>query len=192
MEFFTNFLSYLVIALLGVPLLTLLFSYLQTDRRKQEGKMTEQSFIITIPKGYTPIFALCAIVCVVFVVVPFFQGEKPNPVILLFVVPFFWLCIYTVIRVLCTKIVVEGDQLTVSRALRKTFTCTFADLASAKREVKYARVPMERVVVRTKDGKKFIAENSYAGYPFLRQRLKEELPREALEGFIFDADRDEN
>ena len=86
-------------------------------------------------------------------------------------------------HILFHKIKVDGNKITVFRPLRKTFSCSFYDIAFAKRRAPNNGYNFEWITVKTYSGKKFMVDNNEIAYDRFVKSLCNKVPRSKLIGF---------
>lgn len=97
---------------------------------------------------------------------------------------FFWLGIYLVIKTIRFRIVAEKDQITVYPLFSRAYTFTFEDITSVERQTKNMnRRQAERIVIRTKQGRKVIAEDAFIAYFKFVDKIQAFVDVSKLKGF---------
>lgn len=81
---------------------------------------------------------------------------------------------YLIVKTLRFRVVVKNEKITVSPLLSKSYTFTFDDIETVKRQVKNRyKGNAERIIIRTKQGKKIVVDSSYVSYRKLVERIIE-------------------
>lgn len=71
------------------------------------------------------------------------------------------------------RIVVQGNQITVHPTFSKEFTCSFDDIASANRKLNAGTPPVEKIKIKTKDGKKFMPVSTMYSFDKFASKLRD-------------------
>ncbi len=108
---------------------------------------------------------------------PFMWPDEPAKNRIIFYIIFgvaVGLSAYLLLKTLRFRIVVKSDKITVTPLLSKTYTFTFDDIETVKRQVKNRyKGKAERIIIRTKQGKKIVVDSSYVSCEKLVQRIIE-------------------
>ena len=78
-----------------------------------------------------------------------------------------WLGTFLILKTTMFKVVVNNEDITVYSIFKKPYSFTFSDIIAVQRQVKERYTPAERIVVKTKSGRKVIVEHSEAGYNYI-------------------------
>lgn len=137
-----------------------------------------------IPNVVAFIGGFLAIICVIILLCfTLFSGEIPHIIFYVVFGLFLWLGMYLVLKTLCFRVIVKNETITAVPLFRKPFTFTFDEITSVVRQVKENRTKSERMVIRTKSGKKLIVESAEISYIRFMNRIKSEVNAEYLHGF---------
>ncbi len=157
---------------------------IKKTNRKTSKTMSDAHFIITIPKFVLIVGMACAVASIVVLLCfTFFSEEIPHTIFYITFGLFFWLGMYLVLKTLKFKVIVKGKEITVYSIFKKTYVFTFDEIISAVRQVKENQAKSERIVLKTKSGKKLIVENTEISYEKFLQKIKMEVKSEYLFGF---------
>lgn len=169
----------------SVPLLV---KSLHAFARKESKKAEKNKFTVYIPN-------LCAMIGVVGIVVfgafilfsPIIWSDENGHFMIIFYIVFgagVLSGVYLIIKAMRFRIVVDGERITVYPLLSKTYTFTFDDINTVVRQTKKRyEGHAERIIIRTKQGKKVIAENSFIAYFKLVDKIKGCVDSSKLTGF---------
>lgn len=139
-----------------------------SEQKASSQKATKDKFTVSIPNICATIGTITAIVYGGFILFsPMIWPNENDSMIIFYVIfgAFFWLGIYLVIKTLRFRIVVEENQITVYPLFARAYTFTFEDINSVERQTKKQRKGLaERIVIRTKQGKRIIAEHTFIAY----------------------------
>lgn len=177
-------LSKILFAILLPFFMTLVFTSIAKSNKKANKKMTDERFTMFFPRFYLAIGVMgAAVVLLLWIAFEFLQ-EEPLHILFYFIMgPIFLTGIYMILKVLTFKVEVDGNNITYYSALRKPYTFTFDDITSVLRQVRKHNTRLERLVIRTKSGRKIILECSEVGYKRISKRIKNEVKKECLSGF---------
>lgn len=176
---------YLILSATIVPtFVMLIFSFVNRLNANVPKRATDNRFIIEFPRLYFTIGVICVIIfSVAIICFTIFSQELPN-VIFYAVYGFFVLVgIYIALRALKSKVIVNDTKITVYRIIFKPYDFLFSDIVSVKRQKRNNQMKSERMVIRTRDGKKLIVESSQISYKRFLKRIKSEVKSELLVGF---------
>lgn len=95
-----------------------------------------------------------------------------------------WAGIYMIIYQMRFCIVVEQEKITVYPLFRRSYSFTFHDVHTVKRQTKNLyKGQAERIVLRTEQGKKVIAESSFVNYFKFTEQIQICVDLSKLSGF---------
>ena len=128
-----------------------------------------KSFTVCAPKEAGVVGVVGVLVFGLFIVLsPFMWPDEPAENRTIFYVIFgtaVILCAYLLVKSLRFRVVVKKEKITVIPLLSKTYTFTFDDIETVKRQVKNRyKGKAERVIIYTKYDKKVIVDSSYVSY----------------------------
>lgn len=151
--------------------------------KKQQSKV----FTVSVPQAFVVVGALDVIVFGLFIVLSslIWPDESAKNRITFYVVfgLFVLLGIYTIVKALRSRIVVENEQIKVTPVASKSFVFTFDDIETVKRQVKKRyKGQAERIIIHTKQGKKITVDSSYVSYKKLVERIIEVVEKSKLLG----------
>ncbi len=164
------------------------FAVLISIRNKKTEKMTDDNFTVQLPGMVAVIGAISTLMCAI-LIIGFTVSSGGKPSVYVYVVfyavfaLFIWGGLHLVLKTAFFRVRVNGDQLAVSDVLKRSYTFTFGEIISVKRQVKKNRVKSERLVIRISNGKKLIVESAEIGYKILAKRIQLEVDSELLTGF---------
>ena len=179
----------LVVSLIIPASVVLVCSLMQYFNDKKSLKMTKGNYCVSFHKGYLFLaVAYFAMITVVWVGV--YSQEHFGPHNL-------WKKVLTdvtmtaltvvgigaIIQILFHKTKVDGNKITVLRPFRKTFSCTFYDIASVKKRNPKNQYNIEKITVKTYSGKKFSVDNREIAYDRFVKSLCNKVTRSKLIGF---------
>lgn len=163
------------LAMLYVPPLIVVFvAILQNRKIPKIARQNDDVFNVFIPEAVMYLGVLLTVMCSALILIPTFFGN-PHRMMYLFTGIMLWFGIYMIVRPLTFRIVVKGKEITVYSALQKPYTFTFDDIVFVKRQVKKNMTRSERIVIKTKFGKKLIAENAEVSYRRFVKKIKQEI-----------------
>ena len=151
--------------------------------KKQQSK----GFTVSVPQVFVVVGVLDVIVFGLFIVFSslIWPDESAKNRITFYVVfgLFVLLGIYMIVKALCSRIVVENEQIKVTPVASKSFVFTFDDIETVKRQVKKRyKGQAERIIIHTKQGKKITVDSSYVSYKKLVKRIIEVVEKSKLLG----------
>ncbi len=117
----------------------------------------------------TAMYSLC-------VLIPTFFG-KPHLIMYIFFGVFIWFGIYLIVKPMTFRISVKGEKITVYTLFRKPYVFTLWDIVSVKHQTKKNMTKSERVVIKTRKGRKVIAESAEVSYKRLFNALEAKLDK---------------
>lgn len=90
---------------------------------------------------------------------------------------------YLIVKTLRFRVVVKNEKITVTPLLSKTYTFTFSDIETVQRQVKNRyKGKAERIIIRTKQGKRIAVDSSYVSYGKLVERVIDSVETSRLPG----------
>lgn len=158
----------------------------RTLTKRASKRASKNKFIIYIPEVYAVVGFLVAFVFSAFILFsPLLWPNENGKSLIVFYISFgafVLLGIYIIIKSLRFRIVVDKGVLTVYPLFQKSYSFTFDEVEIVTRQTKkryegYA----ERLVVRTKDGKKTIIESSFVNYKKMVEQIIENVDRSKLQ-----------
>ena len=174
-----------LIALLLVfipPIIVLLVAILQNRKIEKITRQNDDVFNVFVPEAVMYLGVLLTTMCSALILIPTFFDDV-HWTLYLCVGIMIWLGIYMIVQTLAFRIVVNAKKITVYSPLRKPHTFTFDDIVFVKRQVKKNMTRSERIVIKTKFGKKVIAENAEVSYKRLIKRIAADVNKTCLHGF---------
>ena len=156
-------------------------------KRKTLKRATKNSFTVYIAEQYAVIGALDVLILGLFIVFsPILWPNENIKSMAIFYIVFgvgVLLGVYIMIKSLRFRIVVKNENLTVYPLLSKSYTFTFDDIETVKRQVKKRyEGQAERIVIRTNQGRKVIAESLFVAYRKLIEKIHENVDESKLIG----------
>ncbi len=135
-----------------------------------------KSFTVCAPKEAGVVGIVGVLVLGLFIVLsPFMWPDETAENRTIFYVIFgtaVILCAYLLVKSLRFRVVVKKEKITVIPLLSKTYTFTFDDIETVKRQVKNRyKGKAERIIIRTKQGKRIVVDSSYVSYGKLVERI---------------------
>ncbi|MCL2860500.1 MAG: hypothetical protein FWF46_08165 [Oscillospiraceae bacterium] len=98
--------------------------------------------------------------------------RKSNIIFYIIFGLFFFLGAYLALKALKFKVIVQGEDISVYDIFIKTYTFKFDDIVLVTRQVKKNQLNSERMVIKTKLGKKLIVESAEIAYKCVRRISK--------------------
>lgn len=146
-----------------------------------------KSFTVCAPKEAGVVGIVGVLVLGFFIVLsPFMWPDEPAENRTIFYVIFgtaVILCAYLLVKSLRFRVVVKNEKITAIPLLSKTYTFTFEDIETVKRQVKKRyKGEAERIIIYTKQDKKVIVDSSYVSYEKLVKRIIESVEKTKLTG----------
>jgi len=161
-----------------------ILSVVQKSNTTISKTMSDEYFVVLLPKFVLVIGSTCAIMsALVLLGFTIFSEELPH---VIFYITFglgIWLGMYLILKALRFRVIVKREKITVYSICSRPYAFTFNEIISAVRQVKRNQVKSERVVLKTKSGKKLIVESSEISYKRFLKRIKSEVKSEFLFGF---------
>lgn len=161
-----------------------IFSAMQKSKSKTSKIMSDEHFVISIPKI---VLVIGIVDDLMFggIMLGFtcFSKKLPHAIFYIILGLFLWLGTYLILETLKFKVIVKDKEITVYSIFVKPYTFTFSEIISAARQVKRDQIKSERIVIKTKSGKKLIVESSEISYERFLKRIKSEVKSEFLFGF---------
>ena len=170
-------------------LLTFVFTAIRNAKSNPHGEMTDQSFVVKLPKMIAGIGLVGNVVFVgVGVILTLYWSGKMNykSFIGMYVSfgLFLMLYIYFTLKGLIFRVVVSGENITVYDIFRLPRRFTFREIDSAEVIITGGQINPEQLVIRTSAGKKIVVEGMAVEYERLVKRVKEKVPPERLKGYF--------
>lgn len=164
--------------------ITLVYSVIRRTGSNTSKAMTNEHFTVSIPSIVLIIGIACALMSTLVILgFTFLSAELPHVIFYIAFGLFLWLGVYLFLKTIKFKVIVNEKLITVHSVFSKSFTFEFSEIVSAVRQIKNNQVKSERIVVKTKSGKKFIVESSEVAYKLFLQKIKMEVKSECLSGF---------
>ncbi len=177
----------ILVAILLPAGITSVFAIMEKQSNRVSSKMTDKNFTVMIPNMILFIGAGIALMTLAAMVsFVFLRPDAPFYTklgIQCFLGLFLYLGVYWVIKTLTFRVVVQDEWITVYPTMRKPYSFTFSEIASALRQVKNNEVKSERIVIKTTTGRKLIVERAEISYRRFAKRIQEEVPQSRLVGF---------
>jgi len=175
----------IIISALLPTILTLVFSIMSKSKTKAHKRMTDQRFVLELPKMIATIGLVGDLVFTVLIVAQtIFSKETPHIVFYIFFGFAIWIGAYLALKTLLFRVVVSNEKIIVHDFLRKPYEFMFSDIRSVVRQTKRTyRGGAERMIIRTSFGKKLVVEYIELSYERLLKRIKSDVPHELLSGF---------
>jgi len=171
----------------------LVFYSIRESKNIEEAKMSDESFVVKHTKIIAIIgIALIAILSIVVVGITISQQIQDLISGLLFYGVFgvfYLLGLLLVLLYVKCKVVIEGKNITAFFIIKKPYTFLFSDISSVVREVKRTYYgELEGMVIKTKEGRKIIAEGSQISYERFFKAIELNVNKEYLVGFEYGRD----
>lgn len=171
------------IAILSPLCVMLVFSVIKKSSHSNK-KMSDEKFIVFLPRMIAIIgLTDCLLAFLVFVIFIFFSQQELNWIFYLIFSTMFGMGAYLVIKALRFKVVIDKDIIEVTPILSKTYSFTFDDIVFVERQTKKNKTKSERIIVKTKSGKRLIVENAEVSYERFLRRIKLKVDSNLLKGF---------
>lgn len=187
-------LSIIIAAIFVLACVTLLFHIMHATTQNASGsKVYKGKFTVCIPNLYAVVGVITMLVFGLFIIFSHFiwPNENRYSMIIFYVIfgAFFLLGIYLVIKTIRFRIMVEKDKITVYPLFSRTYMFTFDDINTVVRQTKRQHKGHgERIIIRTKQGKKIIVENSFVAYFKLIDEIQVHVESSRLVGFLQSGD----
>lgn len=175
----------IAILVIFVPLSVLLFfAWLKVRRSETADNPGNEGFIVRLPSVIVGL-GIAGNLGVTVIVVGFtlFSEKVPHAIFYVVFGLGAWLYWYLILKSLRFRVIVKGDDITVHSILARPHSFTFDEIVSAVRQVKKNRVKSERVVIKTRSGKKLIVETPEISYRRFVNQIITKVPGEYLHGF---------
>jgi hypothetical protein len=163
---------------------SIIFTLITKEKPINYSKMTDDNFIILVPSIIKTIGIICESMFGI-VVIFFTISSQTLPHIVFYIIFGFGMYIgmYLILKAVKWKVSVKDDLITVDPIFLKQYTFKFNDIISVKRQVKKNNLKSERIVIRTRGGKKLIVESLEISYWRLVKKIKKSVREEVLSGF---------
>ncbi len=172
------------IALLLPLCVIMTFHIIKRSNYQENRKMSDENFIVFIPKMVAIIGLIGSLLAlVVFIIFVFFSEQKLHWIFYFVFSTMFGMGVYLVLKTLRFKVIVNKNMIEVTPTFSKTYSFTFEDIIFAERQTKNNKTNSERIVLKTKNRKKLIVENTEISYERLLCRIKIEVDSNKLVGF---------
>ena len=146
--------------------------------------MSDEKFIIFLPKIVAIIGLIGSLLAfVVFIVFVFFSQQKLNWIFYFVFSIMFGVGAYLVLKTSRFKIVINKNIIKVTPVLSKNYCFTFQEIIFAERQIKNNKTNSERIILKTRYGKKLIVENTEVSYERFLRRITSEVNSRFLKGF---------
>ena len=176
--------SIILFAIFLPTALSLVFSAIRSQNIKTSKRMSADKFAVQLPNIVAYIGALDIIAAAIVIIgFTFFSEEIPHIIFYIVFGGMIWLGTFLILKTTMFKVVVNNDDITVYSICRKPYSFTFSDIIAVQRQVKERYTPAERIVVKTKSGRKVIVEHSEAGYKRFRDKILRHVDRSLITGF---------
>jgi len=163
---------------------TLILSIMRKSNIKADKEMSNEYFFLMLPRLFLGIgVTLSLMTLIVMIVFTVFSNELPNIIFYIIFGLFFFLGVYLVLKVLKFKVIVQGEDISVYDIFIKTYTFKFDDIVLVTRQVKKNQLNSERMIIKTKLGKKLIVESAETAYKKLFNMIELKVKKEYLIGF---------
>jgi uncharacterized membrane protein YjgN (DUF898 family) len=163
---------------------TLIFALLGKTNISEFDEMSHEQFIVSLPKTFFVIGLISDLFFAVAIIgLPFISKENPHVGFCIIFGLFLWLGTFLILKAWRFRVVVNGEDITVYSIIRVPYTFTFSDIISVRRQVKRNRIKSERIIVKTKSGRKLILESSEISYEKFQMKIKSKVCPELLIGF---------
>ena len=174
-----------ILSAILVPLgLILFFSALRKSSSKASEKASDENFVVMLPHAVLMLGIFFDLILAVPIIgVTFFSEELPHIIFFIVFGSGIFLGTYLALKALRFKVIVKGKEITVHNIFGEHYTFMFSEIILVVRRVKKNRVKSERMVIKTKSGKKLIVESAEIAYDRFLKRIKSEVKGEYLFGF---------
>lgn len=175
----------IIISAIFIPAcLSLVFSLIQKKSIKINKTMSNENFTVMMPDMFLSLGVITILISFLLMMgFTLFSEELPHYVFYVFTGLFIWVGMYLIVQTLTFRVNVNGEKITVYSFLRKPYSFTFNDIASAVRQVKNNQLNSERIVIKTLSGKRLIVENAEISYKRFRDKIQMKVKSEYLTGF---------
>ena len=175
----------IILSIIFVPAcVMMIFSIIRKAETKESKTMSDENFTVTIPSVVLTIGAIVSFTMLaVLLGFTFLSDERPHFIFYVIFGLLFWLGTYLIVKTFTFKVIVKGNRITVSSALKKTYSFTFGEIISVVRQVKKNQIKSERIVIKTETGKRLIVESSEISYKRFVKKVQLEVKNEYLVGF---------
>lgn len=175
----------IILLIIFLPACVLLaFSLIKKSGNKTSTRMSDKNFTVMLSSTILGIGALEILVLTALLLgFTFFSEELPHLILYVISGVGIWMGMYLILKTLNFKVIVKDEKITVFSTFRKPYSFTFDEIVSAVRQVKNNQVKSERIVIKTKNGKKLIVESVEISYERFSKRIQSEVRSEYLFGF---------
>ena len=181
----------IVLAAILMPVcLSIVFTLTQVSNAKHSKKMSDDDFIVTVPRWVLPIGLVVNLMSITIMIVAIFT-ERPRYMALIIsaiivISPFIWIGTYLSLKTVRFSVVVKNDKITVQNIFTKPYTITINEIVLAKRKLLigfHKKQVSEKIIVKTASGKKFTVDQIEISYERFLKKILAEVPHERLIGF---------
>ncbi len=177
--------NFAILGIILVPLCVLgIFSTLKTNRTNYKSN-SSGCLILKFPKIFLWVGVAGVIVSAAIITMfTIFSTELPHLIFYIAFEAVFIASIFIILKTSLFKVVLQGNTITVYNVFKKTYSFEFKEIISAKRELKGDQFNSERIVIKTSSGKKFNVTSHQSNYNEFSKKIKTNVSREHLSGFI--------
>ena len=172
----------IVYALLIVIIAVLSFVIIKCLSNKANKKMTDGSFVMSLPKGILVLGVANILITLMILLGVIFFDEDNSLGDILFVFCFSgtMLCvsIYLIAKTLLYKIVIEGNEITVYSIIRRTYSINFEEITCAK--IRQFGRGGEGITIATAS-KKFSVDNTFIEYERFVKLIHRKVNRKKIQ-----------
>ena len=168
-----------------VPICVAAF-YIILDRssRKISGKISDNRFVVSLPKAIMYLGLILDIVILIPVIgITLTSPETPHIIFYVIMGLFIWLGTFLVLKTCRFRVFVSGDDITVYPIFRATYSFKFKDIVSVKRYVERNRQKSEKIIITIKNGRKLVVETPEISYQRFVRKIESCVDHELLFGF---------
>lgn len=173
---------FLLALFLSFPWIYLIIIYKIQKKKETEICLSDYSTVLKYPNffNYIGIFFSFTFSLII-ILFHFLSKEKPHLIFYIIFYLFYILGAYICIKAITYKVLIN-DKNICFLTFASIHKFKFSDIVLVIRQVKQNKVNSERIIIKTKLGKKFIVENSCSSYKkFIKKIL--EVENIQLDGF---------
>lgn len=154
----------------------LVLSAIQKKRNKKSGKKLSKHIVVMLPETvlFIGVIGLFTALAVLFGFT-FLSAETPHWLFYAIFGAFVWLYVYLIVKTMVFRVVLKEQEIEVFPVFAKPYTFTFQEIDSAVHQVKQNRTNSERLIIKTKTGKKVTVESGEIGYKQFLHKIMESI-----------------
>jgi len=143
------------------------------------------NFVVKFPPLFLGVgIAGMLVSSLVMVLLTLFSVERPHLIFYIAFTAVLIASLYIVLKTVFFKVIVNDTTITVYNILRPTYSFEVDEIVSATRQLKGDTMNSERIIIKTTSGKKLIIQSSQMSYEKFSSKIKKEVKKERLSGFI--------